>query len=295
MHNRYLARVVVFSALTGLAAGCGGSSYSASVSTTGLATSRSGNPAAAATSAPLFAAIVEPFDRGHAARIRQAAADCATQLDTLAIVRCYQIKTENTDARIDAVQQGLYNGAPPVVQAGIVAQDRAWLAARAPVCRAAFAAGGNPDTVAKISIAACLLAESTARLDAVKNITPPMARLKSTDSTNPAHLSWYTTPEGSRIAEIDTQGDRTGGAVISWVIIGGSEGFVINAKQFFYADGPFTDHGIIQGPNPAYHKVPTGVMYQFGVDYSRLSQDPNARRRAGGYVYVPGAAVAIWQ
>ena len=160
------------------------------------------------------------------------------------------------------------------------------------MCRAAFAAGG---TVGKISIAACLLAESTARLDAVKNITPPMARLKSTDSTNPAHLSWYTTPEGSRIAEIDTQGDRTGGAVVSWVIIGGSEGFVINAKQFFYADGAFTDHGIIQGPNPAYHKVPTGVMYQFGVDYSRLSQDPNARRRAGGYVYVPGAAVAIWQ
>ena len=129
----------------------------------------------------------------------------------------------------------------------------------------------------------------------IKNIVPPEAKLKSTDSTDPSQLSWYTTPEGSRIAEIDTQGDQTGGAVISWVIIGGADGFVVNPKQFFFQDGSFTDPGIIQGTNPTYHKVPTGVMYQFGIDYSKLSSDPNATKGSGGYVYVPGTPVAIWR
>jgi len=36
-------------------------------------------------------------------------------------------------------------------------------------------------------------------------------------------------------------------------------------------------------------------MYQFGIDYSKLSQDPNATQGTGGYVYVPGTPVAIWQ
>jgi hypothetical protein len=36
---------------------------------------------------------------------------------------------------------------------------------------------------------ACLLQESTARLDAVKGIAPPEAMLKATDSPNPDALS----------------------------------------------------------------------------------------------------------
>jgi uncharacterized protein YecT (DUF1311 family) len=297
--GRYLARAAVCAALIGLTtAGCGSSSSSSTSSTSSPASSTSARPAASATasveaSAPAFVAIVEPFDPGHPARTRTGPADCGSQPSTLAIEQCYQIKTENTDAQIDAVQLANYNSAQQSsVRAAIVTEDRAWLAARGPVCRAAFNTGG---TIDGISIAACLLAESTARLDAVKNITPPEAELKSTDSLDPNQLSWYTTPGGSRIAEIDTQGDQTGGAVISWVIIGGFKGFVVNAKQFFFQDGSFTDPGIVQGPNPGYHVVPVGVMYQFDIDYSRLSKDPNAAKGTGGYVYAPGTPVAIWR
>jgi hypothetical protein len=72
--------------------------------------------------------------------------------------------------------------------------------------------------------------------------------------------------------------------VISWVIVGGAQGFVINPKQFFFQDGSFTDPGIIEGTNPTYHKVPAGVMYQFGIDFSKLSSDPNAAQGSGGSV-----------
>jgi uncharacterized protein YecT (DUF1311 family) len=296
--GRYVARAAVFAALIGLtAAGCGSSgSSSSSPSTSPATTSASGRPSApAATTVPPFAAIVEPFDPGHPAQARTAPADCGSQPSTLAIEQCYEAQTENTDAQIDTVQQGLYTSASSSAKSTILAQDSAWLAARGPVCKAAFNTGGNPDTIDGISIAACLLDESTARLDAVKNIVPPEAKLKSTDSTDPNDLSWYTTPEGSRMAEIDTQGDQTGGAVISWVIVGGAQGFVINPKQFFFQDGSFTDPGIIQGANPTYHKVATGVMYQFGIDYSRLSSDPNAAQGSGGYVYVPGTPAAVWR
>jgi hypothetical protein len=128
----------------------------------------------------------------------------------------------------------------------------------------------------------------------VQGIAPPEARLKSTDSIDPNQLSWYTTPEGSRIAEIDTQGDQTGGAIISWVIIGGADGFVINPGQFYFQDGSFTDHGVIQPPDPAHHRVATGVEYQFGIDYSHLSADPAGTKRTGGYLYAPGTPVAVW-
>jgi uncharacterized protein YecT (DUF1311 family) len=296
--GRCVVRAAVFAALIGLTAvGCGSSgSSSSSPSTSPATTSASGRPSApAATTVPPFAAIVEPFDPGHPAQAKPSPADCGSQPSTLAIEQCYESETENTDAQIDTVQQGLYNSASSTAKSTILAQDSAWLAARGPVCQAAFDTGGNPDTIDGISVAACLLDESTARLDAVKNIVPPEAKLKSTDSTDPNDLSWYTTPEGSRIAEIDTQGDQTGGAVISWVIVGGAQGFVINPKQFFFQDGSFTDPGIIQGANPTYHKVATGVMYQFGIDYSKLSSDPNAAQGSGGYVYVPGSPVAIWQ
>ncbi len=123
---------------------------------------------------------------------------------------------------------------------------------------------------------------------------PPEARLKGTDSTDPNQLSWYTTPAGSRIAEIDTQGDQTDGAVITWVIIGGADGFVVNPEQFYFQDKSFTDPGIIQPPDPTYHRVTTGKEYEFGIDYSTLSKDPNADSSAAGYVYAPGAPVAVW-
>ena len=293
--GRCVARAAVLAALIGLtAAGCGSSgSSSSSPSTSPATTSASGRPSTpAATTVPPFAAIVEPFDPGHPAQAKPSPADCGSQPSTLAIEQCYESETETTDAQIDTVQQGLYNSASSSAKSTILAQDSAWLAARGPVCQAAFNTGG---TIDGISIAVCLLDESTARLDAVKNIVPPEAKLKSTDSTDPNDLSWYTTPEGSRIAEIDAQGDQTGGAVIAWVIVGGAQGFVINPKQFFFQDGSFTDPGIIQGANPTYHKVATGVMYQFGIDYSKLSSDPNAAQGSGGYVYVPGSPVAIWQ
>jgi uncharacterized protein YecT (DUF1311 family) len=293
-HGWQPVRAVACAALIGLAAGCGSSSSSSSISSGSTATtSAPGKPSTpAAPTAQPFAAIVEPFDPGHPAQAKSSAADCGSQPSTLAIEQCYEAKTETTDAQIDTVQQGLYNSASSSAKSAILAQDSAWLAARGPVCQAAFNTGGSID---QITIAACLLDESTARLDAVKNIVPPEAKLKSTDSTDPNQLSWYTTPEGSRIAEIDTQGDQTGGAVISWVIIGGAQGFVINPKQFFFQDGSFTDPGVIQGTNPTYHKVPTGVMYQFGIDYSKLSSDPNGTKGSGGYVYGPGTPVAVWR
>jgi uncharacterized protein YecT (DUF1311 family) len=283
-------------AALGLAAGCGSSSSSSSTSSgsTAATTATPSGPASAhATSAPPFADIVEPFDPGHPAQAKSAPADCGSQSSTLAIVQCFENQTETADARIDTVGQQLYNSASSVTaKTAIVAQLGAWLTARGPVCQAAFHTGG---TIDQVNIASCLLDESTARLDAMKNITPPEAKLKSTDSTDPSQLSWYTTPEGSRIAEIDTQGDQTGGAVISWVVIGGAQGFVVNPKQFFFQDGAFTDPGVIQGANPTYHQVATGQLYQFGIDYSKLSKDPNASKGSGGYVYVPGTPVAIWQ
>jgi uncharacterized protein YecT (DUF1311 family) len=292
MQRRYLA--VMLAALFGLAAGCSSSSSPSSSSTVPATTSPSGQPsAAAASTAPPFAAIVEPFDPGHPAQPQTTPDNCGSELTTIGIEHCYQGKTESTDVQIDAVQQAAYNSATTAsARAAIVAADSAWLAARTPVCQAAFTTGG---TIDGISVATCLLAESTARLDAVKNVAPPEAVLKSTDSTDPNDLSWYTTPEGSRIAEIDTQGDQTGGAVIGWVIIGGADGFVINPKQFYFQDGSFTDPGIIEPPNPAYHRVATGVMYQFGIDYSRLSHDPNATKGTGGYLYAPGTPVAVWR
>jgi hypothetical protein len=128
----------------------------------------------------------------------------------------------------------------------------------------------------------------------VKGITQPVASLKGTDNSDPDFFSWYTTPDGSRIAELSTQGDQAGtGSIIAWTIIGGAQGFIVNPKQFYYADGSFTDAGTIVGPNPTYHKVATGVEYVFDIDYSHLSSAPTGNPSAG-FEYVPGTPVAIW-
>lgn len=110
-----------------------------------------------------------------------------------------------------------------------------------------------------------------------------------------SELAYYTTPGGSRIAEIDTQGDQTDGEVVAWVIIGGYRGFTVHPAQFIYRDRSFTDAGIVEPPNLCGHRVAPGAVYQFSIDYSTISRDPHARQGTGGYVYAPGGRVlAQW-
>ena len=288
-----LARAAVLTALAALLAACSssGSASSAATSASPGAT-ETGGTASASAAAASFVNIVEPFDPGHPARFETAPASCGRQATTIAMEQCYQTRTENIDVQIDVAQSARYASAAAAERATILAQDSAWLAARGPVCAAAFNTGG---TIDGINLAACLLDESNARLDAVKGITPPEAMLKGTDSLDPNQLSWYTTPEGSRIAEINTQGDQTGGGIVGWVIVGGADGFVVNPQQFYFQDGSFIDAGIVEPPNPAYHRVPAGKEYQFSIDYSTLSKDPNANKSAAGYFYAPGTAVAVWR
>ena len=262
-------------------AGCGSSGSASSPGTAASSsTAAAGGTASAATAS--FVSIVEPFDPGHPARAESAPASCGGQSTAIEIERCYQAKTENVDAQIDVAQSARYSSAAPAKRKTILAQDSTWLAARAPVCAAAFNTGG---TIDGISAAACLLDESSARLAAVKGVAPPEARLKGTDSTEPNQLSWYTTPEGSRIAEISTQGDQTGGAVVAWVIVGGANRFVVNPRQFYFQDGSFTDPGVPEPSTPAYYRVPTGMKFEFDIDYSKLAKDPNADKSAAGYLY----------
>lgn len=108
-------------------------------------------------------------------------------------------------------------------------------------------------------------------------------------------LSWHTTPEGSRIAMIDTQAESSGEVIIAWVIIGGADGFGVNPAQFPYQAGSFTDPGKVQAPNPAGRRVSPGAEYQFDIDYSHLSAGPHASKGTGGWVYAPGTLVAIWR
>jgi uncharacterized protein YecT (DUF1311 family) len=291
-----LVRTVIAVAAIGALAACGGAPSSttpASPAATSSATHPASPAATTSASSAAFVPIVEPFDPGHPARTESAPATCTGLATTVAAEQCYQAKTETTDAAIDAAQLGLYQSGSQAQRTAILSGDSAWIAEREPVCAKAFGGGGSSD---EIDIAACLLDESTARLDAVKGITPPEAMLKSTDNTDPSALSWYTTPKGSRIAMADTQGDNSGGAIIAWVIIAGSAGFVVNPSQFYYSDGSFVDHGkIVPPPDPSGYRVPPGAQYQFNIDYTHLSADPNFGKGAGGYVYVPGVAVAIWQ
>ena len=229
---------------------------------------------------------------GHPALSRPAPASCGGQAPAAAARQCSEARTENADAAIDAVQLTRYQDGSAAQRAAILADDSAWLAARQPVCAAGFPGGG---ATAQADIASCLLGESTARLDAVRRITPPETVLKATDNPDPRALSWYTTPEGSRIAMVDTQGDGTGGAIISWVIIGGADGFVVNPAQFYFRDGSFTDRGVVEPPDPSFHRVLPETGYQFAIDYRHLSSDPSAAKGTGGYVYAPGVPVAIWK
>jgi uncharacterized protein YecT (DUF1311 family) len=299
MHKIRLAAIAMSATAIGVLAGCGTSGSSASGGGTQSPPASPGgitsSAPATATSAPAsaFVPIVEPFDPGHPARAVSSPATCRSQATTLAIVQCYEHKTESWDAEIDLTQQGRYQTAPTSQQAAINADDSAWLVARQTVCAKAYQTGG---TIDQINIAACLLDESTARLLGLRGTVPPEAVLKSTDSTSLSDVSWYTTPEGCRIGMIDTQGDATGGAIIAWVIIAGADGFVVNPAQFYYSDGSFTDKGILQPPAPSSgYRVAPGAEYQFSIDYSRLQSDPNGTKGTGGWVYAPGAPVAVWR
>jgi uncharacterized protein YecT (DUF1311 family) len=286
--------------LAGALAACGSSAGSAGGGSAGRSpagaaggtASASATPSGTATAAAAigFVPIAEPFDPGHPARTRPAPASC-DQATTLAIEKCFETRTENTDAAINAVQLAHYQSGSQAQRAAILADDSGWLSARQPVCAKAFRSGG---TIDGISVASCLLDESTARLDAVRGTTPAEAMLKATDSIEPGDQSWYTTPEGSRISMVSTQGDNEGGAIIAWTIIAGAHGFLVNPAQFYFRDGSFVDHGTAEPPNPSGHEVAPRTEYQFGIDYPHLSSDPGAAKGRGAYLYVPGTPVASW-
>jgi uncharacterized protein YecT (DUF1311 family) len=299
MNGTRLAVLTMSAMAVGVLAGCSGpSSSSAGGGATQIASASGGSasstPTASATApAAAFAPIVEPFDPGHPARAITTPASCGSLGSTLAIEKCYEDKAETYDAQIDLVQQNRYQNGSVAQQTAIGDDDTAWLEARQTVCAKAYQAGG---TIDGINVAACLLDESTARLLGLRGTIPPEALLKSTDSTSLSDVAWYTTPEGSRIGLIDTQGDSTGGVIIAWVVIGGADGFVINPAQFFFSDGAFTDKGVLQPPATATgYRVGPGIQYQFTVDYSHLSSDPNAAKGSGGFVYAPGGPVALWR
>ena len=300
MNGTRLAVLTMSAVAVGVLAGCGGSSSSSSsggatqiASASGSAGSTPTAPASSTASAAAFAAIVEPFDPGHPARAVTTTASCGSLGTTLAIEKCYEDKAETYDAQIDLVQQSRYQSGSVAQQTAIGDDDTAWLEARQTVCARAYQTGG---TIDGINIAACLLDESTARLLGLRGTIPPEAVLKSTDSTSLSDVAWYTTSEGSRIGLIDTQGDSTGGVIIAWVVIGGADGFVINPAQFFFSDGAFTDKGVLQPPATATgYRVGPGIQYQFTVDYSHLSSDPNSAKGSGGFVYAPGNPVAVWR
>jgi len=299
MNGTRLAVLTMSALAVGVLAGCSGSSSSSSgagaTQIASAAGSASSTPTASAssTAAAAFGPIVEPFDAGHPARAITTPASCGSLGTTVAIEKCYEDKAETYDAQIDLVQQGRYQSGSAAQQTAIGDDDTAWLEARQTVCARAYQAGG---TIDGIDIAGCLLDESTARLLGLRGTIPPEALLKSTDSTSLSDVAWYTTPEGSRIGLIDTQGDSTGGVIIAWVVIAGADGFVINPAQFFYSDGAFTDKGVLQPPATATgYRVGPGIQYQFTVDYSQLSSDPNAAKGSGGFVYAPGNPVARWR
>lgn len=299
MNSARFATLALSAVAIGVLAGCGSSGSSSSGSTTPSASASASGSATASSSASnlvpaaAFVPIVEPFDPGHPARMVSTPASCGNLSSTLAIVQCFDNKAESWDAEIDLVQQGRFKTASATQQTAINTEDSTWLANRATVCAKAYQTGG---TIDEINTASCLLDESTAMLLGLRGTIPPEAVLKSTDSTSLSDVAWYTTPEGSRIGLIDTQGDSSGGVIIAWVIIAGGEGFVINPAQFYYSDGSFTVKGTLQPPATASgYRVAPGTEYQFTVDYPHLNSDPNQAKGTGGFVYAPVNPVAVWR
>ena len=256
------------------------------------ASALSATSAAARSGTVAFVPIVELFDPGHPARAKKNPGNCEKQQTTIGLEFCFDTKTENTDAAIDAAQLARFDRSGTAQREAINAQDRAWFAARLKVCEAVYHSGG---TIDGINIGSCQLDESTARLYSVTGKTAPLAKLPQTDNDSVSQLAYFTTAGGARIAMIDTQGDQTGGEVVAWVIIAGYQGFTVNPVQFAYKDGSFTDAGLVQRPNPRGHHVKPGSLYQFSIDYSTISHDPHASKGTGGFVYAPGGKeLAVW-
>jgi uncharacterized protein YecT (DUF1311 family) len=271
---------------------CAVTSYTCAATATAAASTVTGHSGTGHSSTVAFVPIVEPFDPGHPARTEKNPGNCGQKQTTIGIEFCFDTKTENTDAAIDAVQLARFDRSGTAQREAINSQDRAWFGARLRVCEAVYHSGG---TIDEITISNCQFDESTARLYAVTGKPAPRATLAQTDSTDLSQLSYFTTAGGTLIATIDTQGDQTGGEVVAWVIVAGYQGFTVNTSQFFYKDGSFTDAGIIQPPNPRGHHVAPGAVYQFGIDYSTISHDPNAAKGHGAYVYAPaGDILAAW-
>ena len=177
-------------------------------------------PAAASS----FVPIVEPFDPGHPARVQSAPASCGSQSSTQAIEQCYQTTAENTDAAIDAVQLAAYTSGSPSQRTAILAQDAAWLAARGPVCQAAFNTGG---TIDGISVATCLRDESTARLRRGQGHHPArgQAQVHRQHRPEPAGLVHHarkapasprSTPRATRPAASSSAGSSSAAPTGSW-------------------------------------------------------------------------------
>lgn len=266
-------------AVAALLAGCGGSGPTAGRPGPSKPSSESGSGIDG------FRPIVEPFDPAHAAEVQSEPSDCGTLATTVAIEECWDGQAESLDARIDLVQVRRYRRASASERARINADDAAWLAARPRVCQAAYHTGGTIDLV---DIAGCLRDESAARLDALTGARPSVAHLSGTDNTDLAFLDYFTTADGSRLGLIHTQGDQSGGAIVSWVVIGGYRGFTVEPDQFPFVDGAFRRAGVIEGPDPKGHVVAAGRTYQFSLDYPSLGSRPGASDQAAGFAYSPG-------
>lgn len=264
-------------------------------------TAQAGGPTSSTTTAPSipttavisagagFVAIVEPFDPGHPAIAKSGPSDCTTLTTTVAIEQCYEDQTETTDAAIDRAQSRRYQEASASGRAGINADDQAWLAARGPVCQAAYQGGGSIDG---IEVAMCLAEESAARLAALTGATPALAHLQGGANPDPGGLAYYTTPDGSRVGMVRPQ---AGSAVVTWVVIGGYRGFTVHTADFPYADGSFSAEGVAQGADPEGHQVGRAQLYRFSLDYPTLASDPNASSGRGGFDYaVNGATRAVF-
>ena len=210
----------------------------------------------------------------------------------MAIVQCYEDKTETADAAIDAAQQASFATASAAQQAAMNTAGQAWLAARPTVCAKAYNTGG---TINQVNIASCLLDESTARLGVLGTSQPSMAVLKSTDSQSPSDISWYTTPEGSRIGLVDTQGDATGGVIIAWTIIAGASGFVVNPAQFLLQRRHL--QGRRDHPEARPERAPGGagdrVHVRHRLQHAVARPEPDYRQRR--LLLFTGRPAAVWR
>lgn len=247
-------------------------------------------PRASGRTAVVFQPIREVWANNAVAHRRDVAALCRHAVSTLAMETCAEARTENLDVAIDAIRAKAFRSARTVAaKVAINRDDAAWLANRIPVCLAGYA-GANGGTIVQVLVATCETAVSQARLTALQGRPAPTAQLSATANIDPTATEYATTASGTRIGAIATQGDQTGGVVISWTVIAGYKGFVVDPASFPYVDGSFVDRGVPYG-HPAGHRVAPGKEYSFGVDYSRLREDPNRRSGRGRYEYRAGTVV----